>query len=211
MIDQILSKHAHFLMRIRRKFNLRADAAPMGSSIVELEGGLRVRVVKFVLSSGETETLLTDLFDLEEDVFPELYFLRWPAEIKYDVVKNKLELPNFTGWSSNVIRQDFWISMLLANTAAAAKEDADQVIRQKREGKTNKYEYQANVNTIIATLRSRFADAVFDEEPSRRKHRINVIIAEVARSVVPKRPDRKVSRNKNSRKTKYHHNKKSNA
>lgn len=210
LIRQIQGQHAHFLMRTRRKFNLAVDAAPMGSSIVMLEDDLRVRVVKFLLSSGETETLITDLYDLEEEAFPELYFLRWPVECKYDIVKNKLELPNFTGWSCNIIRQDFWISMLLANTAAAAKTDADQRIRQEREGKPNKYEYQANVNTIIATLRSRFADAVFDEVPIRRMLRINVIIAEVARSVVPKRPNRIVPRNKNNRKTKYHHNKKSN-
>ena len=201
---------AHFLMRVRRKFNLDADAAPMGSSLVKLADDLQVRVVKFILPSGETETLITNLFDLDEGLVQELYFKRWPVEIKYDIVKNKLELPNFTGWSSNVIRQDFWISMLLANVAATAKAEADVKIKEERAGKDNKYEYQTNVNTIIASLRSRFADAVFDEDPDRRKHKVDRIINEVAKSAVPIRPNRNVSRVKSSRKVKYHHNKKSN-
>ena len=95
MIEAILEAKAHFIMRVRRKFDVDIDAAPMGS-IVMLDGGTRVRVVKFTLSSGQTETLITDLFDMEESRFQELYFLRWSVEEKYDVVKNKLELPNFT-------------------------------------------------------------------------------------------------------------------
>ena len=71
--------------------------------------GMRVRVVKFILPSGQTETLITDLFDMPESRFQELYFLRWGLEEKYDVVKNKLELPNFTGRTVNVLYQDFWI------------------------------------------------------------------------------------------------------
>lgn len=201
---------AHFLMRVRRKFNLDADDAPMGGSLIKLADDIEVRVVKFVLPSGEAETLITDLYDLDEGMFQELYFKRWPVEVKYDIVKNKLELPNFTGWSSNVIRQDFWISMLLANVAATAKAEADVKIKEERAGKNNKYEYQANVNTVIASLRSRFADAVFDGEPIRRRRKVDLIIMEVAKSVVPVRPDRDVPRKKNSRKVKYHHNKKSN-
>lgn len=201
---------AYFLMRVRRKFNLDVDAAPLGSSIVKLADDLQVRVVKFVLPSGETEMLITNLFDLDEGLFQELYFKRWPVEIKYDIVKNKLELPNFTGWSSNVIRQDFWISMLLANVAATAKAEADVKIKEERAGKNNKYEYQANVNTVIASLRSRFADAVFDENPITRSRKVNLIIAEVAKSVVPIRPGRDVPRKTTNRKVKYHHNKKSN-
>ena len=197
-------------MRVRRKFNLDADDAPMGGSLIKLADDIEVRVVKFVLPSGEAETLITDLYDLDEGMFQELYFKRWPVEVKYDIVKNKLELPNFTGWSSNVIRQDFWISMLLANVAATAKAEADVKIKEERAGKNNKYEYQANVNTVIASLRSRFADAVFDGEPIRRRRKVDLIIMEVAKSVVPVRPDRDVPRKKNSRKVKYHHNKKSN-
>ena len=195
MIKAILEAGARFIMRVKRKFNADIDAAPMGSGMVNLDG-IRVRVVKFTLPSGQTETLITDLFDMEESLFQELYFLRWGVEEKYDVVKNKLELPNFTGRSANILYQDFWISMLLANVAAIAKAEADGKVQEKREGKENKYQYQTNVNNAIASLALRAA-------------RVDAIIQEIAKSVVPIRPDRNVSRKK-ARKAKYHHNKKSN-
>ena len=102
MIAAILQAGAHFIMRVKRKFNADIDAVPMGSCVVMLDG-MRVRVVKFILPSGQTETLITDLFDMPESRFQELYFLRWGVEEKYDVVKNKLELPNFTGRTVNVL------------------------------------------------------------------------------------------------------------
>ncbi len=208
MIAAILQAGARFIMRVKRKFNADIDAAPMGSRVVTLDG-TRVRVVKFILPSGQTETLITDLFDMEESRFQELYFLRWGVEEKYDVVKNKLELPNFTGRTVNVLYQDFWMSMLLANVASVAKAEADGKVQTKRAGKANQYQYQTNVNNAIASLRNRFADAVFCPDPSLRAERVDAIIHEIAASVVPKRPNRNVPRKK-ARKAKYHHNKKSN-
>ena len=128
-------------------------------------------------------------------------------EEKYDVVKNKLELPNFTGRTVNVLYQDFWMSMLLANVASVAKAETDRKVQTKREGKNNQYQYQTNVNNAIASLRNRFADAVFCPDPSLRATRVDAIIREIAASVVPQRPDRNVPRKK-ARKAKYHHNKK---
>ena len=208
LIEAILQANARFIMRVRRKFNLDVDAAPMGSSVIILDG-IRVRAVKFILPSSQTETLIADLFDMEESVFQELCFLRWSVEEKYDVVKNKLELPNFTGRTANVLYQDFWISMLLANVASVAKAEADGKVQTKRAGRANQYQYQTNVNNAIASLRNRFANAVFCPDPSLRASRVDAIIREIAASVVPKRPDRNVPRKK-ARKAKYHHNKKSN-
>ena len=209
LVAQIVRKNAKYIMRVRKKFNLSVDSAPMGSSIIELEEGVNVRVVKFLLPSREVETLITNLFEMPTLRFESLYFLRWPVEIKYDIIKNKLELPNFTGHTVNIIYQDFWISMLLANVASIAKADADRIVQIRKTGKENKYDYQTNVNNIVASLRDRFADAVFCSNPVIRTIRVNRIIHEVSLSAVPKRPGRKIARN-DARNVKYHHNKKSN-
>ena len=82
-----------FLFRLRSKFNTEIDALPLGSHLITMYGDLSLRIVKFELPSGEIETLLTNLFDIEESEFKELYFKRWPVEVKFDIVKNKLELP----------------------------------------------------------------------------------------------------------------------
>ena len=43
--------------------------------------------------------------------------------------------------------------MYLANMAAIVKNEADQKIKDARKEKKNKYEYQANVNILIGSLR----------------------------------------------------------
>ncbi len=208
---ELLSEKSFYLFRLRTKFNTEIDALPLGSHIITMYGHVKVRIVKFTLPSDEIETLLTNLFDLDESEFKDLYFKRWRIEVKYDVVKNKLEMPCFSGFSENVIMQDFWISMYLANMAAIAKNEADEKIKEERLDKDNKYEYQANVNTLIGSMRDRLADAVFTRNPNQRQKKLERIILEIQKSVVPIRPDDgNTPRLENPRKVKYHHNKRSN-
>jgi len=208
---KILSTKSYFLFRLKTKFNVEIDKLPLGSHVIKMYDNIDVRIVKFVLPSGEIETLMTNLFDLDESKFKELYFKRWPVEVKFDIVKNKLELPCFGGFTENIIMQDFWISMYLANVAAIAKYEADQKIKEQRADKNNKYEYQSNVNTLIGSLRERFAVAVFSRNPLQRTKKVALIIKEIQHSVVPIRSyDGLTPRYENTRKSNFHHNKRSN-
>ena len=208
---ELLSEKSYYLFRLRTKFNNEIDALPLGSHIITMYGNVKVRIVKFTLPTGEIETLMTNLFDLDESEFKDLYFKRWRIEVKYDVVKNKLELPCFGGFSENVIMQDFWISMYLANMAAIAKNEADKKIKETRKDKDNMYDYQANVNTLIGSLRDKLADAVFSRNPAHRQKKLERIMIEIQKSVVPVRPDDGTTpRYENSRKASHHHNKRHN-
>ena len=76
--------HARYLFRLRSKFNLEIDAVPLPSEehgvtdqVVTLYEGMRVRVLRFSLPSGVTETLITNDFSLDKTAFKALYFLRW--------------------------------------------------------------------------------------------------------------------------------------
>ena len=209
LISYLMSNNTNCIMRVKRKFSESVDRAGIGSTLLRIEEGITIRVIKLYLPSGEVETLITNLYKVSESRFKKLYFMRWPVETKYDLVKNKLELPNFTGYSKNIIYQDFWISMLLSNIASIAKAEADRNIGMRSSTKCKKYKYQANMNVVIASLRDRFAAAVFSKNPILRRIRVNKIIYEISCSAVPVRPDRDVSRNE-PRKVKYHHNKKSN-
>lgn len=102
LID-LLSEKSHYLFRLRTKFSTKIDDLPLGSHVITMYDNVKVRIVKFTLPSGETQTLMTDLFDLDEAGFKDLYFRRWRIEVKYDVVKNKLEMPCFGGFPENVI------------------------------------------------------------------------------------------------------------
>ena len=75
----------------------------------------------------------------------------------------------------------------------------------------NKYEYQANVNTIIGSLRDKLAEAVFSRNPMQRERILNRIFTEIQKSVVPIRlDDSNTLRYEKPRKSKFHHNKRSN-
>ena len=67
----------HFAIRCNSYAFKAANDCPLGSSVLTLENGQTVRVVLFLLKTGEAETLLTNLFDLPEGEFPELYAMRW--------------------------------------------------------------------------------------------------------------------------------------
>ena len=208
---ELLSKKSYYLFRLRAKFSTGIGDLPLGSHIITMYDDVNVRIVKFTLPSGEVETLMSNLFDLDESEFKDLYFKRWRIEVKYDVVKNKLELPCFGGFSENVIMQDFWISMYLANMAAIAKNEADVKIKEVREDKDNKHEYQANVNTLIGSLRDKLADAVFSRNPAHRQKKLERIMTEIQKSVVQiSHDDGETPRYENTRKVKFHHNKRSN-
>ena len=208
---ELLSKKSYYLFRLRAKFSTGIGALPLGSHIITMYDDVNVRIVKFTLPSGEVEALMSNLFDLDESEFKDLYFKRWRIEVKYDVVKNKLELPCFGGFSENVIMQDFWISMYLANMAAIAKNEADVKIKEVREDKDNKHEYQANVNTLIGSLRDKLADAVFSRNPAHRQKKLERIMTEIQKSVVQiSHDDGETPRYENTRKVKFHHNKRSN-
>jgi hypothetical protein len=142
-----------FVMRVREKFDLGIDVLGLGDHRVILEKGGRgpvaVRVIKFRLSGGERETLISSLADTKrykKGSFKALYFKRWPIETKYDEVKKKLEVENFSGILVDNIRQDFYASMTLTNIAAGLYEEAQEGVEEERRGKGNKWKYQVNVN-----------------------------------------------------------------
>ena len=215
LIELLVQNGAQFVMRVRDKFNVTIDAQTQPDGFVYLEkNGKRigVRVIKFKLDSGETETLITQLTDKRMGIkaFKKLYFLRWPVETKYDLVKNKLQIENFTSRTVEGIQQDFYATLYLTNTVAITAFDAQAEIDKARKDKENHYDYQANRNELIGVLKERFVQAVVQEDPEQSAAMIQGIIDEIARSVVPKRLGRTIPRNPSPRNSKFHHNRKMN-
>lgn len=208
LIGQLGQRNLRFLMRVKAGWNGGVDQAVGLDNRVTLSDGTIIRVIKLTLPCGETETLITNLFALQADQFGPLYFLRWPVETKYDIVKNKLSLENFSGISENVIRQDFWVCMLLANIVSVAKEEANVLVEQRRADKDNLYPYIPNTADLIASLKDEFVRACLEPSTRKRNKRIAAVIDEISRSVIPVRNGRSFPR-RSPRKAKAHHNAKS--
>jgi hypothetical protein len=205
-----------YLMRVKRKFNNDIDAQKEPDGYVRLVKDnefLDVRVIKFTLDSGELEMLITNLDDgrLGINAFKKLYFMRWPIETKYNVVKNKLQLENFSSRTVEGVEQDFYAIMYLTNVAAAAAHDAQPKVDAARLDKNNKYKYCVNINELIGILKDRFVSALLIKQDKERREAIEDILNEIASNVVPIRPNRSVERNPYPRSTKFHHNQRCNA
>ena len=89
---------------------------------------LKVRLIKVILDSGETEVLVSSL--LNESLYPyslfkELYHLRWGIEEGYKTLKCTLEVESFTGKTPHAIYQEFYASLFLSNLQAIITREKD--------------------------------------------------------------------------------------
>jgi len=179
-----------FCARCQRGTWKDVDSAPLGSSMVTLKSGQILRIVKFVLNSGEIETLATNLFDLSEAEFPALYAMRWGIETMYHQLKRILCVEKFSGRTPNSIRQDFWASMVLLNDAAILQKEADEAVAERHKTKNNKHFYRARSSDLIVIMRDRFIFATLCQRPAFSKLEFDAVMRELARIVSPVRPNR---------------------
>ena len=213
LINELLEAKIHFVMRVRSKFSLAIDELSHGDHLIELEQGeqkILVRTLKFRLDGGEQETLITSLKEKRIGIkaFKALYFKRWPIETKYDQVKNKLEIENFSGRLVDNIRQDFYATMVLTNLAVDFINEAQEKVEEDQKGKENKYEYKVNVNHTIGVLKDRLIQTLCEDDSKRRVEMYDEIIYLLEKRIIPIRPNRSFPRTR--RKAKFHHNHKSN-
>jgi hypothetical protein len=169
LIKGLLERKIHCLMRVREKFSTMIDGLGRGDHTIELERGeerIPLRVIKFRLKSGEIETLITDMRDKRYGMkdMKALYFKRWPIETKYDQIKKKLEIENFSGRLVDNILQDFYAAMILTNVAAEFMGEAQEGVEKERRGKGNKWEYKVNVNHEIGVLKDKLIQVLLIDD-----------------------------------------------
>jgi hypothetical protein len=162
---------ADFLIRCRRKAGFRvADdmlaghgsddqvvTLTMPPRLVEREGSqelptsLTIRFVRVILDNGEYEVLATSLLDQQRyptAIFKELYYLRWGIETFYGILKTRLGLENFSGYSPEAIRQDFYATIFLTGVESILTEEAEERLTQQRGGHPKKVNKAVSFNGI---------------------------------------------------------------
>ena len=144
------------LMRLRKCMKFcKLPGDDVIASVLAPDGSkIPCRVLKVELSTGEIEYLITDIMDedITCDDFRDLYFERWKIETKYEELKERSKIEEFTGKKPCSVRQDFYISMLLANLAGLIKSAADVKIAANARS-TNRFKYQARRTYIIGRVK----------------------------------------------------------
>ena len=214
LIKELMERGIHFVMRVRKKFSTQIDGLRYGDHSIELEQTgekIGVRVIKFLLPGGEEETLVTDIQDkkLGIEEFKVLYFKRWPIETKYNQIKNRLEIENFSWRLVDNIRQDFYATMVLTNLVADFAGEAQVIVEEEQEGKEKKYEYKVNMNHAIGVLKDWLIITLCEEDKEKRSEMFDKITDMLKKRIIPIRPNRSIPRN-TPRNVKFHHNQKSN-
>lgn len=88
----------------------RKDYKKDGGLLFKDEPPVRYRLVLIELENGEKEVLCTSLVDSTQyphELFSELYHCRWSIEEGYKLLKERLDLEDFSGKTAKAVKQDF--------------------------------------------------------------------------------------------------------
>lgn len=213
MVAFLYNKKTDFLMRAKHTFSNQIINAKRKDQIITMTHKGRkysVRVLRVMISEDVEEVLITSLLDknIKPEDFKILYFTRWKVEIKYDELKTRLQIENFTGESKVAIEQDFYASIYLSNMIELARKQSDEIISNKQEDKELKHDYKTNFNVLIGTLKDKFILMMLENSKYKRSKMYRAIMETVSKSSIPIRDERQNPRKKFLIRSKYQLNKK---
>lgn len=143
---------------------------------------MKFRVARFMLDTGEYETLVTDLprsFTLSE--IKELYHARWGIESAFREIKYGIGLVNLHGKKDEFVKQEIYAAMIMSNFCSRI---TSQIIVPQR--KENIYAYKVNMKMAIYLCKKYYREEISDA---------NQLIEDITRYTEPIRPDRRDERN----------------
>jgi hypothetical protein len=161
---------------------------------------ISLRVLTIYLEDGSAEYLLTTLLDAEQfpyDVFHGVYAKRWGSETNYDVLKNILEIENFTGESVLSVRQDFYATVFTHNIQGLIQWELQEEIEADNQSKSRKYQYQLNKNVSIGLLKDTLVTLIMERGDLRSFY--SELKEQMKRNIVPIRPGRSFPRKRKNR------------
>lgn len=167
---------------------------PMGEKMQKMHS-MTLRLVRVRLSSGIEECLATNLSkeDFSTDEIVQMYALRWGIETAYDILKNKLELENFTGTKSVLLKQDIYSCVYLCNLIQDIILDAEDEINEKNHGKF-KHQMGINRSLAIGIIKEELIQFIILKGDKKKTEIFEKILAEIQKNLVPIRPDRHYKR-----------------
>lgn len=126
----------------------------------------KLRLVKVFLDNNEVELLATSLIDEKAyplSIFKELYFRRWGIETNYDHLKNNIEITNFTGYSPQIIVQDFFANLFISNIQSIIIRDAQIELEENK--KDTEYRYKINKNLSLGFMKEKIVNILMKDSP----------------------------------------------
>lgn len=126
------------------------------SYIVTKKTGIKIRMVKVILTDGEIEVLLTNLYDnkiFTVKKLSDLYFMRWKIETAYGKQKNQLQMEICSGHRVVCIQQDYGAGLFVANLQSIIEKQCEQEVKEISASRV--HDYKINRNISWASLKNR--------------------------------------------------------
>ena len=159
------------------------------------------RLIKVELSTGETEILCTSLSDIEKyphEEFDPLYHYRWQEEEAYKLLKNRIEIENFSGKTAKAVKQDFYAKVFLMTLCATyAHPIEEKVIQEYKADQNRKHSQKINRTNAISMTQEIIIGVLIRKQFSKALEAFDHIVAQT-REII--RPERNIPRNKNPKK-----------
>jgi hypothetical protein len=234
LIVQLLEKNSNFIFRLKSKvyekerkrmktedeyvdINLNSNRTKSikNEEIKEKAKELRsikLRIVNVELETGDIETLLTNLPPeiASSQELKTLYGERWGIERGYDVLKNKIEIENFTGKRRLIIEQDFYSQCLMYNLLIGLKKELNKKIKKIKKYKDCEYKYKINMAILIGKLKSKLFNYIFTEDQNEKIKIMKGIKRTAERYLIKEKKTVKKDRTGKKTKKKYPYNNKKN-
>jgi hypothetical protein len=209
LIQIIDEKGAKFVFRVKRDCQKDIKNAHQEDQIIKVEGR-QTRVINIKLASGETEKIVTNIInDLKPIDFYKLYGKRWGIEVNYLMLKERLQIENFTSGKKRLILQDFYAAVMVYNLSVLAFTEAKLKLKKKTEVSKLKYEYKPNMNIALSEIKQLLIYAVCGPNETRDWY-FEQLQHSVLKNAVPIRPNRSFPRIVKNKTAKYPLNKKRN-
>jgi hypothetical protein len=213
LLTTLVQKNVRFLMRVSSMFLKEVNGFNEKDGVVAIKpenGFIDLRVINVVLSTGEVEKLITNVFDKDfaSEDFKHLYFKRWGIETRYDFLKNKIEIENCSGDSKQFVCQDFYATIFLSNMCELVKDSSDELIKKENSEKELKREYKTNQKRLIGKLKDNLIKIILEENPIKKNLLYDQLVDEIHKKSIPISPKRSFPRVKKGTTVKYPKNKK---
>jgi hypothetical protein len=132
------------------------DHRKEGSHRFKDEPPVRCRLILIELGNGQKEVLCTSPADpapYPHELFSELYHCRWGVEEGYKLLKERLDLEDFSGKTAKAVKQDFHARILMMTLCAALSFPTEEKVRAEslEEKNSNGRKHERKINRTSAS------------------------------------------------------------
>lgn len=163
---------------------------------------ISLRFVNIKLSTGEIETIITNISEEElssEDI-NRMYQLRWGIETNYHELKESMQVTNISSSKDTIIKQEIYSQMTVYNIIRSITNDLNTQINQEE----FKHSMKVNFNMAVGFVKRFLIKILIEEDDEKQKELSNVLFNNILKNLVPIRKGRKYPRNKNKKLTNKH-------